>query len=135
MARKNPSRVFFPWEKKRGLLGLASRARTRLVLGIALGLGFLLFLHRREEHAAAVRATRAAITNAAHAVEAYRADHSGKCPGELAELVRGGYAHDPPVDAWGRPLRLACPGRRDPRGFDISSDGPDGVYGGLDRVE
>lgn len=135
MVRRIPSRVFFPWEKKRGLLGLVGRARTRLVLGVLAGVTFLVVIHRREEHDASVRATRAAITNTTRAIEAYRADHGGKCPGELAELVRGGYAHDPPVDAWGRPLRLLCPGRRDPAGFDLSSDGPDGVFGGLDRVE
>ena len=40
-----------------------------------------------------------------------------------------------PRDAWGRPLRVTCPGRKDTRGFDVSSDGPDGEPGGLDRVE
>ena len=39
------------------------------------------------------------------------------------------------VDAWGRPLRLLCPGFANPRGYDLMSDGPDGVLGGLDRVE
>ena len=54
---------------------------------------------------------------------------------ELSELVASGYARDLPVDAWGRPLRLVCPGLRDPRGFDVYSDGPDGLPGGLDRIE
>ena len=69
------------------------------------------------------------------AVSAYRADHENACPKELTELVAQGYSHDIPLDAWGRPLRLTCPGRRDPRGFEIVSDGPDGIPGGLDRVE
>ena len=39
------------------------------------------------------------------------------------------------IDAWGKPVRLLCPGRRDPAGFELSSDGPDGLPGGLDRVQ
>ena len=89
----------------------------------------------REEHAAGVRATRATIGTAHDAVTLFRADHGGGCPKDLAELVAGGYASEVPSDAWGRQLRLTCPGRRDPRGFDLASDGPDGVPFGLDRVE
>ena len=37
MPRKRPpSRVFFPWERRRGLLGRLGRARTRVVLVTAL---------------------------------------------------------------------------------------------------
>jgi general secretion pathway protein G len=46
-----------------------------------------------------------------------------------------GYLAIDPVDAWGRPLRLTCPGRNDPTRYDLMSDGPDGELGGLDRVE
>jgi len=117
------------------VLGALGRARLKLGVGVAALLALALGLRGREEHAASVRATRAAITNATRQIASYRADHGGKCPAALPELVAQGYARDVPVDAWGRPLRLTCPGRRDPRGFDISSDGPDGVPGGLDRVE
>jgi general secretion pathway protein G len=64
-----------------------------------------------------------------------RADHDRACPASLADLVSGGYLHQVPRDAWGRPLRVACPGRIDPAGFDVSSDGPDGEPGGRDRVQ
>lgn len=128
-------RVFFPWERRKGLFGILGRARVRLVLGAVALLAFILWIRGREEHAAGVRATRATITSAHQLVAAYRADHGGSCPKELGELVTGGYAREVPVDAWGRPLRLTCPGRRDPQGFEISSDGPDGDPGGLDRVE
>jgi general secretion pathway protein G len=127
--------VFFPWERRRGLFGVVGRARVRLVAGVVVAIASLLWLRSREERAAGVRATRATITSATIAVSQYRADHGGTCPKDLGELVAGGYAHDVPVDAWGRPMRLRCPGRRDPVGFEISSDGPDGVPGGLDRVE
>lgn len=128
-------RVFFPWERRRGVFGLIGRARVRIVLGAILAITAIVIVRGREEKAAGVRATRASITTMYNAVAAYRADHSGVCPRELTELVAGGYSRDVPVDAWGRPLRLTCPGRHDPQGFEISSDGPDGIAGGLDHVE
>jgi general secretion pathway protein G len=133
-ARSEP-RVFFPWERKRGLVGALARARVRQVLVVVAVIAFIVLLRRREEHAASVRATRATISNAGRSVAAYRADHGGQCPKALADVVAGGYARALPLDAWGKALRLACPGRRDPLGFDLSSDGPDGIPGGLDRVE
>ena len=135
MKLRGDRKVFFPWERRRGLFGVLGRARVRLVAAVVVVLVFLFWIRSREEHAAGVRATRATITTTYQVVSAYRADHSGACPKELGELVTGGYTRDIPVDAWGRPLRLTCPGRRDPQGFEISSDGPDGIPGGLDRVE
>jgi general secretion pathway protein G len=136
MPRRRPeSRVFFPWERKRGTLGLLGRTRVRIVAVVLIGLAVIILLRRREERLASIRATRATITVAGRAIASFRADHVGACPRELAELVTGGYANDAPIDAWGRPLRMTCPGRHDPQGFDLSSDGPDGVPGGLDRVE
>jgi len=135
MVRKKQLEVFFPWERRRGVFGVLGRARVRLVLAAVAVVALILWIHGREEKAAGVRATRAAIDGAFRSVTAYRADHSGACPKELSELVTAGYTRDLPIDAWGRPLRLTCPGRSDPHGFEISSDGPDGVPGGLDRVE
>ncbi len=60
---------------------------------------------------------------------------SGSAPPSLAELKTEGYLATDGNDAWGRPLRLTCPGRKDPDGYDLMSDGPDGEMGGLDRVE
>jgi general secretion pathway protein G len=133
--KRRLGKVFFPWERRRGLFGVIGRARTRIVVGTAALVIAILWIHGREERAAGIRATRASITTMYRAVAAYRADHSGTCPKELGELVVGGYSRDVPLDAWGRALRLTCPGRRDPLGFEISSDGPDGIAGGLDRVE
>jgi general secretion pathway protein G len=135
MARSRVSKVFFPWERRRGLFGVLGRARVRLVAAVGVGLLRIVWIRAREERAAGVRATRATITTAHDAISAFRADHGGACPKELGELVAGGYAPEIPIDAWGRPLRLTCPGRRDPRGFDLASDGPDGVPFGIDRVE
>ena len=135
MKRRRTSKVFFPWERRRGLFGLIGRARVRIVVAVVALIVLIVWIRSREERAAGIRATRASITTMHRAVSAYRADHAGSCPKDLGELVTGGYARDVPVDAWGRSLRLTCPGRRDPRRFEISSDGPDGIPGGLDRVE
>lgn len=135
MKTRSDRKVFFPWERRRGLFGVLGRARVRLVAAVVVVVVLIVWIRGREEHLAGVRATRASLTSAHQAVASYRADHAGACPKELGELVTGGYARDVPVDAWGRPLRLTCPGRRDPRGFELSSDGPDGIPGGLDRVE
>ena len=134
-AKRARKGVFFPWEKRAGVLGDIGRTRLRWVLLALTVLGFLLFVRHREEHAAAVRSTRATITTAGQAMSVYRASHAGACPKELGALVADGILRDVPVDAWGHPLRITCPGRLDPRGFDISSDGPDGLPGGLDRVD
>ncbi|MGD0530368.1 MAG: type II secretion system protein GspG [Polyangiaceae bacterium] len=134
MQRRDP-RVFFPWEKRRGLRSLVGRGRVRQVLVLAAAASGFVLLHLRERDAADVRATRAEITTATDAVSAWRADHDRTCPGTVADLVSGGYLHRVPRDAWGHPLRVTCPGRRDPLGFDVSSDGPDGEPWGADRVE
>jgi general secretion pathway protein G len=133
--RRDEPRVLFPWEQRRGpraLLGLGRARRVLVVLAVA---AVFLLVRRRDRYASHVRATRATITMAVNAISAWRADHDRGCPGSLAELVSGGYLHRVPRDAWGRALRVTCPGRKDPRGFDVSSDGPDGEPGGLDRVE
>jgi general secretion pathway protein G len=133
--RTESRRVFFPWERKTGALGVLGRARIGLVLTAAFAIACIALIRGHEERLASIRATRASIGMAERAVASYRADHAGGCPRDFVELVASGYARDVAVDAWGRPLRVTCPGRRDPRGFDVSSDGPDGLPGGLDRVE
>jgi general secretion pathway protein G len=128
-------RVFFPWEKRRGLRSIFGRARAGQVLLVVAAVGGVWLLRNHERRAADVRATRAEITTTMLAVAAWRADHEKSCPGALTDLVSAGYLRQVPRDAWGRSLRVTCPGRRDAAGFDISSDGPDGQPGGLDRVE
>lgn len=135
MASKRTRTVFFPWERRSMLL--RGGAIPRVLLGFSAVLLFfaLIGLRSREERAAAVRATRASILDTYRAISSYRADHGGGCPKQLGDLASGGYLHAVPVDAWGRPLRVTCPGRRDPAGFEVASDGPDGLPYGLDRVE
>ncbi len=82
-----------------------------------------------------IRSTRATIGLVASAVDAYRADHERRCPPTLEGLKAESYLAVDPIDAWGRQIRLVCPGRRDPQGYELMSDGPDREMGGLDRVE
>lgn len=134
--RKLRSRsVFFAWEKRTGVLGVLGRARLRLWLSGALAIVFLAAVYLREEKAAGVRATRATIAQIEGATRYFRADHEGSCPRGIEDLVARGYLRETPTDAWGHSLRFSCPGRKDSRGFDVVSDGPDGVPYGLDRVE
>ncbi len=135
LRRPTGSSVFFPWEQKRGLLGALGRRRLRVGVAAAFTTFAVVAVYQNGERSAAIRATRATLTTVRQALGAYRADHGAACPKALAELVPQGYLRNPPADAWGRPLRLTCPGRKDPLGFDLSSDGPDGVPGGLDAVE
>jgi general secretion pathway protein G len=133
--RRDEPRVFFPWERRRGLRSLLGRARARQLLVVVAVLGGFLLLRHRETRAAELRATRAEITTTEQAVIAWRADHDRRCPAGVGDLVAAGYLRAVPRDAWGTPLRVTCPGRRDPDGIDVTSDGPDGEPGGLDRVE
>jgi general secretion pathway protein G len=120
---KRERKVFFAWEKRTGVLGFAGRARVRQILLGAAVLSFTAWVFARESDASKVRATRAAIGVTHRAVSAYRADHSGACPKDLAELQTGGYVKVLPDDAWGHKLLLTCPGKRDPNGFDLTSGG------------
>jgi general secretion pathway protein G len=75
------------------------------------------------------------MLNVRTAVDSYMADHDGGCPpGGFSSLGNYGSFDEPPVDAWGKPLSLTCPGREHAR-YELFSDGPDGKHGGLDRIE
>jgi general secretion pathway protein G len=127
--------VFLPWERQGALRRLGLR-RARPLAFAALFVVALAGLWARERRRSGVRSTRAAILVARRGLDTYRADHEGQCPpGGLDELAQRGYLAQAPGDAWGRPLRLSCPGRRPGKAYDLLSDGPDGEPGGLDRVE
>ncbi len=95
----------------------------------------LLLFGMRERKQIGIRSTRATILVIREAVDGYRADNDWKCPESLQALKDTGYIRVDPVDAWGRPLQLTCPGRRNPESYDLVSFGPSGDMRGLDRVE
>ena len=98
-------------------------------------IAFVALIATRERAGSGIRQTRAILLDVRAAMEAYLADHEGECPKTLAALTDYGAFKDAPRDAWGRPLRLLCPGRGDRTRYEIWSDGPDGQPGGLDRIE
>lgn len=135
LGRVPERRIFFPWETAGGWVRRLGLGRVRPVLLVGAVLGVLVAIGLRERDRAGERQTRATLLTARAAVNRYLADHEGGCPSSLNELVRQGYAKKIPRDAWGRPLRLICPGTRDGSRYELMSDGADGQPGGLDRIE
>ena len=135
--RKRPREqtIFFPWERPTSLLGGRGLGRAKPFAAAVLMIVVLLLLGVRERRRTGIRSTRATLGVVAAAVDAYRADHEKKCPERIEQLKAEGYLAIDAIDAWGRPFRLVCPGRKNPDGYDLMSDGPDGLPGGLSRVE
>ncbi|MBI4702131.1 MAG: type II secretion system protein GspG [Deltaproteobacteria bacterium] len=126
--------ILFPWERGRGLWRLRFVRSRPLLAGLGMA-ALLLVLGARERTRTGVRATRATLLVVRQAIDAYRADHEMRCPPTLGALRQDGYLRRAPVDAWGQPLELVCPGRRDPEGYDLSSPGARGAAAGLARIE
>lgn len=128
-------RIFFPWEHRGGYLrrlGL-NRLRPFLLLGL-LGL-FTVLVGVRERRQSGERRTRALIAQYRQVLDAHLAAHDDKCPKSLAALRESSGLEGAPLDAWGRPLRFVCPAPIEGQAYLLSSDGADGVPGGLDRIE
>lgn len=135
--RKRPREqtIFFPWERPTAVFTGRGLGRAKPFAAAVLMIVVLLLLGARERRRTGIRSTRATLGVVAAAVDGYRADHEKKCPPSLEQLKTEGYLAIDPIDAWGRPLRLICPGRKNPDSYDLMSDGPDGLPGGLSRVE
>ena len=133
--RPRERHIFFPWEKRGGVLRRIRIDQAGPVF-VALGvIGVVVLMGMHERRISGVRRTRATILNVREAVDSYMADHDGGCPrGGLAGTGEYESAEAVPRDAWGRALRLSCPGADRAR-YDLFSDGPDGKPGGLDRIE
>jgi len=128
-------KILFPWEGRGGLRRFFRLGRLRPYIVILGALSFVTFVGARERRASGVRQTRATLIGARRAVDAYVADHDGGCPPSLEKAVEEAHVEGTPRDAWGRPLRLLCPGRWEGARYELMSDGPDGEPGGLDRIE
>ncbi len=128
-------RIRFPWERRGGLRALLKLGRAGPVLLVLGVLAFIVTLGVRERRSAGVRQTRATLIGVRRALDAYRADNDGGCPSGLDKLAAYGNFKETPTDAWGHALRFSCPARREGEAYQLSSDGPDGEPGGLDRVE
>lgn len=133
--RRFEERAFFPWEARHGLRHWFGVRRVRALLLGASALGFLVVIGLRERRQVGVRQTRAVLLDVGRAVDAFMASHDGACPRDLAAATAYVSLKEPPRDAWGHPLRLICPGRREGSRYELLSDGPDGLPAGLDRIE
>ena len=134
-SRVKDTSILLPWERRGGFLQRPGIARVRPILLIVGVITLFVVVAHRERQEAGVRATRASLIVLRQAIDTFRADNGWKCPPELLDLERRSYIKKVPVDAWGNPFDLTCPGRFDPQGYDLVSAGPDGISGGLDRVE
>ncbi len=138
--RRADARLLFPWETPgEGAVRRVRRA-ARPAVAVLLAFAVLYALARVHAHRRAVFSTRAAIGTVLRAVEAYRADHEGRCPPSPDALVAPPdgarpYLRRPPMDGWGRPLRIVCPGRKNPAVADVSSAGPTGRFEDPTQVE
>jgi general secretion pathway protein G len=128
-------KILFPWEGRGGLRRFFRLGRLRPFVVIFGAVFFVTFVGVRERRASGVRQTRATLVGVRRAVDAYLADHDGGCPPSLEKAAEEAHVEVTPRDAWGRPLRLVCPGRWEGARYELMSDGPDGEPGGLDRIE
>lgn len=133
--RQSQQRILFPWDVRVGVLRWLLLGRMRSILTVSAVVTFVSLIAVRERERSGLRQTRAAIFDMRRAIESYMAEHEGACPPNLesiAAFVKGDAIRK---DAWQRPLELLCPGRRVGIAYELMSDGPDGVPGGLDRIE
>lgn len=137
MARRRSaeSRIFFPWEQRGSLVRRLGLRRARPVVVAGMLLTVVVVVGIRERHDAGVRKTRATLTAVSAALNHYLADNHQRCPQRFSDLRRYSAGPEVPLDAWGNPLRLVCPAPRGDLPYLLSSDGPDGLAGGLDRIE
>jgi hypothetical protein len=128
-------RIFFPWEQRGSLVRRLGLRRVWPFAWGALCIALLVVIGLRERRASGVRQTRATLAEVKGALDRYLASNDGRCPSRFEDLEPFGKRKGVPHDAWGSPLRLVCPAPRGDLPYQLSSDGPDRVFGGLDRVE
>ena len=132
--KRAEKRSLFPWERRGGLLRRLGLYRLRPLIGLGLLLALVVLVAVRERRHSGIRRTRALLLDVREAVDAYRADHKGQCPESFAGLSDYGPIEGTPLDAWGQPLTLICSARPG-EPYRLISAGPDGLPGGLDRIE
>ena len=137
VARKHVSdaRILFPWERHGGVRRFIRLGHLRPILVITFLLLSVVGIATRERSQAGLRQTRASLQEVGRAVESYMAEHDGGCPTDIQEIAPHTKHKQVLRDAWGQMPRLVCPSQHTDVGYEIVSDGPDRIPGGLDRVE
>ncbi len=113
-------------------------ARLKLSAVLALGVALVLVSLRQGEREARRRVALTDIDRILAAARTFRQDMD-RCPHDLEELAHppaGGvpYVEAVPVDPWGNPYFLQCPGRWLEDEADVASRGPDGEWDGGDDI-
>jgi hypothetical protein len=134
MSRRSRSRpILLPWERRSAWVArVALRRRFVAVVLSGIALGVFWFAYRAADERARTRATHAAIEEARRAVTAFVAE-LGRCPHSTVELMHppkagAHYLNEVPVDGWGRPLYIRCPGRTPDDAAEVISAGPRGSF-------
>ena len=95
---------------------------------------------------AKIEATKISIEGLSQAIKLYALDHDGEPPRTVDGVQvlmqqppndkqwKGPYLEKPALDAWKQPLVYVYPGQRNPKGYDISSAGPDKILGTADDL-
>lgn len=137
--RRPGTSVLLPWESRQaGLSDLASGRRWRAILAPLAIVLALVGTWRFADHQSRVRVTRAGIAEVQRAVALFRAE-VGRCPHSTVELVHppraaAQYLTEVPIDGWGRPLYVRCPGLRPADPAEVISGGPAGRFSIKDIV-
>jgi hypothetical protein len=125
--------ILLPWERKSAWVGrVVFRRRFVFALLTAAGVLLLWFAYRAADARARTRETRAAIAEARRAVTAFVAE-LGRCPHSAVELMHppkagAHYLNELPLDGWGRPLYIRCPGHKPEDVAEVISAGPRGSF-------
>jgi len=127
------SAIRLPWERESAWLSdfLFGRHWWAL-LAAAIATAVVVMAYRAADTRARTRETRAAIAEVRRAVAAFVAE-LGRCPHSTTELVHppksgAHYLNELPVDGWGRPLYVRCPGTNTRDVADVISAGPSGSF-------
>lgn len=131
----NPARIFFPWESEGGLRRFFKFTQVGPGLLALFVLTFVWVAARRERHASGERQTVLALQEVKRATARYVVEHDGRCPDSLELLTPHLPGGRVPLDGWGKPIRIVCRPTVSDLDYIIMSDGPDGLPGGLDRIE
>ncbi len=132
-------------KKLRSAFTLMELLLVLAILGVIMAMVVPELLGRQKY--ANIDATRISVRGAEQALKMYAVDHLGDMPttSEGLQILlqpknpqdkrwRGPYLDRAPADAWGTELKYEFPGRKNKTGFDISSAGPDKVFGTDDDI-
>lgn len=137
--RRHRERVSLPWEGRGPRWrGLFSDTRWKAVAGLLVVAAFAMAFTRYARHRIRVRDTQVAIAQVKQAMARFR-DDVGRCPKSETELLhpplsQKHYLDSMPMDGWGRPLSIRCPGYFEDEA-EVISAGPSGSFLKDDNIQ